>query len=165
MLQRTLDYQLSSADVLDKKAWDILSVTSATLGIVQAILVSLKHGQLSAWFQVGLFAILVFYGIQIVEVWMVVRPRKWRIVPGLERGELHYEGLLEKYLSSEIEGAHYDLLIVDYAGKRDPEKPGKFVSGAIQTAIEFNNSKTRHLGWATALMGVVIILLVVMTFL
>jgi hypothetical protein len=98
-MQKILELQLSAAEVLDGKAWELLKVSSATFGLGAVLEITLTEGKLGAAFWVVLSIVLVCYIVQSILVILVVRPRKWGLVPGVPPGtELLFETLLPRYM-------------------------------------------------------------------
>lgn len=154
-LQSTLDGHMHAAEILDKKAWDILSVTGATLGLAITIQLTVRNEAIRWHFWVALTIVLILYLLQIRAILSVVRPASWRLVPGGPEGKISFEILRDKYVAVD-ESTYLDKLIVDYVGKNDPEKEGDILLGAIQVAIENNENKAKHIQKAAWLLGAIV---------
>jgi hypothetical protein len=191
-LQKLLDIQLANADILDNKAWEILKVTSGTVGLVSALEITLTKGIVGQSFWFGLAAVLVFYVLQIVVLMRAVQPRQWPTVPGGEGGDLHYDILMERYVLPD-DNDYLNQLIADYVGIKDSDLPtdhsnnkskfhlfktshfwhslcknreelekDKSLPGVIQKAQALNNEKAACLRVAAKLLGFIVIGLSIM---
>jgi hypothetical protein len=165
LLKELLDTQVKASEVLDKKAWDILAVASATFGIAGAIEFALKSSSAGISFWIGVVAVMDLYFCLVVEVLQAIGPRVWWHIPGTADGKLSYEGLLLKYIAPTEENEYLDKLIVDYAGMKDPDQNGHIVNGAIQQAQANNEAKAIHILRAGQLLGAIVIGLTVLPFL
>ncbi len=160
-LKEVLEAQFEAAEALDTKAWNVLSVTSATLGIASSIQVILigKSAELSFW--IGLAVVLFLYLWQVREVLAAVKPLTWHLVPGVADGEISFRKLMEKYVGTD-ESTYLNKLIVDYAGKIDPDNEDRLLPGAIQVALSNNVVKKKHIIRAARLLGAIIAGLIIM---
>jgi hypothetical protein len=161
MLKTLLEGLETANDALDKKAWDILSVTSATFGIVSAIEITQKVPSSGLRFWVASAVVLGLYLWQVVEVLAAVGPMTWHKVPGGARGQLSFEVLLKKYILPEDEDEYLNKLIVDYVGKVDPENRDEIIPGAIQQHQKNNEKKAKHVRKAGWLLGFIVAGLIV----
>ena len=59
---------------------------------------------------------------------------------------------------------YLDKLIVDYAGKKDPDNPNKLLPGAIQHTESLNSYKGKHIKRAAVSLAILIALLIAMAF-
>jgi hypothetical protein len=157
-----VEYRKAS-DTLDSKAWEILKVASATFGVVSALEITLSTGTLQLQFWLALLFALLVYSWLIFEVLCVISPQEWRLVPGTEQGVLSYEDLVIKYVPID-DNKYLDKLIVDYAGKKDPDNPNKLLSGAIQHTESLNSYKGKHIKRAAVSLAILIALLIAMAF-
>lgn len=171
-LSKILDQQLTATEVLDSKAWELLKITSATFGLVSAVEITLTKGQVSAGFWLTLAFVLFCYIVQSILVILVIRPRKWKLVPGVPRGPLLFETFLPNYLAEydEVkqqyvpmnENGYLDQLLTDYLGRKNPDKPKEIELGAIAVAQGHNEIKARLIVWISGLLAAITIGLIFM---
>lgn len=166
-LQGLQDFQLKAAESLDSKAWNILNVTSATFGIVSAILSSLVSDKTPALFWLGLVAVLGLYLIQVYTIFQAIKPIQWFIVPGAEP-VTRYDTLMNKYIASEnlplTEDEYLNQLIADYAGNLSIKDGETTVFGSIQKIEANNRRKADSIRMSALLIGIIIATLIGLSF-
>jgi hypothetical protein len=160
-LKELLNVQLEASETLDNKAWEILKVTSATVGLVSALEITISEGTVGKYFWAGLGVVLVLYFLQVVAVMLVVRPREWRLVPGGEDGVTRYDTLLKKYVYPD-DSVYLNQLIADYVGMKNPNEGKEPLLGAIQVAQRHNKQKGWWLVVEAVLLGLIVAGLVIM---
>ncbi|MBX3084737.1 MAG: hypothetical protein KF716_24090 [Anaerolineae bacterium] len=166
MLSKILDQQHGNADILDKKAWDILNVASASFGIGAVFQIAQVKLVLMSPFTGVLLIVLLFYLQLFRDVLAVIRPMNWRFVPGGATGQMKYTELMQKYIAPD-DDEYLHKLIVDFIGKDEMTNvPSDYnsLSGAIQIAMLNNEAKSRHLLRAIRSFGIIIVGLIVMAF-
>jgi len=157
MLEKRLQSKFETANALDKKAWDILGVGSATLGVV-SVLQIVGIDDLTALFWVGLVVVLLTYLLLVYEVLGVIAPMVWSGVPEpLEWSPDQWNEFLDKYMIPEDRDYLYTLFM-DYLGSRQKR-------GALQIAEDNNREKAKHIRRASRTLGALIVGLIVMAIL
>lgn len=158
-LKELQDFGLRASDNLDQKAWNILSVSSATFGIVTAIQISLITDKTPSTFWLGLIVVLIFYLLQVRHVLEAIKPVEWSIVPGAEP-YLSFENLIKKYVEDDnvkiSNHEYYNQLIADYAGNIDVKDRKTLILGSIQQIQEQNRLKSDHIKSAAQYLGYII---------
>jgi hypothetical protein len=171
-LERILVQQRSSAAVLDNKAWDILKTSSATFGLVSTVEIILLKGPVNVSFRTIFSFVLICYILQSILVLLVIRPRKWGLVPGTPNHELSFSAFMKNYLieydgqSREFipkdDDRYYDQLLTDYLGHKDSNNPKQITKGAIAIAQAHNSQKAKLIMGISFLLVVVVVGLVYM---
>jgi len=160
-LKELLEAQVNAAEALDKKAWDILNVTSATFAIGTAVVSNKTNLQPAFW--VAFAGVIVAYLFLVGEVWFTIQPIEWMYVPGATNDR---DKFLETYVAPS-DWRYLDELIIGYTGKTEKDATGKekHEKGAIETAIDNNKKKAKHVRWAGFLLGMIVLGIVSMFFL
>lgn len=154
MLQGQLDQIHDSSEVLEKKAWELLTLTSGAFGVITAFQISFTNLVKLQLFPLLITVVLVFYILFVREVIIIVSPREWPMVPGVDpEKQLSYETLLSKYIPID-DDKYLDKLIVDYVGKNDED--GTYLPGAVQIAQDINRLKSDSVNRAVVLAAIVV---------
>lgn len=157
--QVMLKAKLESSLALDKKAWDLLSVASATVSIVltlQALVIREDIKNLEGTFLIGLASVLGFYTILLILVLLVVAPKTYQLAPAIPTKHLSFDKWEKDYLKKENEEEYLAQIIADFIGDG-------ITDGAIQKGERNNNLKAQLLRGATLTLGLTIIALVGLT--
>ncbi len=167
-LKNLQGFYLAASDALDKKAWDILRVTTATFGIVSAIQINLVSDNTPGLFWAGLLGVLILYSLQVREVLATIRPTSWALVPGVEDNDFRYETLVDKYVATAgehiSEDDYLNQLIADYIGCIDVHDNTTIRHGSIQKIEKNNKIKAQHVNQAAKLLGGIIAALILLGF-
>jgi hypothetical protein len=138
-LRAALQTRLEFSDAIEKKAIELFKFSSAILGIASGLGISLTNLPNRSYLLWGFVILAIIYILQIVSLWLVLRPSTYTIPPGLPRVTDTYDSFIEDYIGDGEQG-YLDQIIIDLAGIDD-------ISGAIEDAEDTNRKKINGLIW------------------
>lgn len=154
-LKAALALKFDATRMIEGRAVEVFKFSSAIIGVVVGLRISLAGLQTNSFLTVGLLVLLFIYLAHIAFMCLVFAPREYSNFPGFpQKGVLDYAGFHAAYLAGDE--AHYlDQVIVDLAG--NGEEPG-----VLEDAEKQNQKKARFFRYLSASFFVMLGLLLIL---